>query len=128
MAADRTLCLMEAKDPRYYWTKADTVKDTEDTKFLLSQLPDDWRVTVDSHSSSPIFANENAQLIFTSQQRGIVDEEYVVDNMPFPNKEAAKTAIRERKKEKAEFMQKLMQQNPEIAEKVLLKQMGGKGH
>jgi hypothetical protein len=125
--ADLTLSIMEAKDGRFYWTKADTVQDTEDTKFLLHDLPPDRRVTVDSHSSSPIFANENEQLIFASHKVGIVDDEYVLDNMPYPGKEAAKLSARERKKEKAAFMQKLMEEHPEVGEKVLLRQVGGGG-
>jgi hypothetical protein len=126
--ADLSLCIMEAKDSRFYWTQGDTVAAIEETKFLLHDLPDDWRVTVDSHSSSPIFASENEQLIFASHKMGIVDDEYVLDNQHYPNKEAAKLAARERKAEKAQFMQKLMQEHPEVGEKVLLKQVGGGKH
>lgn len=125
--ADLTLAILEAKDGRKYWTQADTVQEVEATQFLLSDLPEDWRVTVDSHSSSPIFANENEQLIFSSHKTGIVDDEYVLDNMPFPNKEAAKLAARERKKEKAEFLKKMLAEYPELGEKIVQKQVvGGK--
>jgi hypothetical protein len=127
-AADLTLSIVEAKDNRFYWTNGDTPQTCEDTRFLLSELPDDWRVTVDSHSSSPIFANETEQLIFASHKSGIVDDEYVLENMHYPGKEAAKLAARERKVEKAQFMQKLMQEHPEVGEKVLLRQVGGGKH
>jgi hypothetical protein len=127
-SADLTLSIMEAKDGRFYWTNGDTFESCEETRFLLSELPDDWRVTVDSHSSSPIFASETEQLIFASHKSGIVDDEYVLENMHYPNKEAAKLAARERKAEKAQFMQKLMQEHPEVGEKVLLRQVGGGKH
>jgi hypothetical protein len=123
--ADLTLSIMEAKDPRFHWTDGTNEKTADDTKFLLSELPDDWRVTIDSHSSSPIFANENEQLIFSSHKTGIVDDEYVLDNMPFPNKEAAKIAARERKAQKAHMMEKFLEQFPELGEKLALKTITG---
>src|SRR5262245_28145522 len=95
-AADLSLQMMEAKDPQRYWLKADNpIKDVEETSFLLADLPDDWRVTVDSHSSSPIFADENSQLISQGAKAGYVDGEYVIDNLPFPDKERAKARLRE---------------------------------
>lgn len=125
--ADLTLALMEAKDPRKYWTNGDTTDAMKETAFGLTDLPDDWRVTIDSHSGSPIFANENAQLIFSSHKSGIVDDEYVIDNLPFPNKEAAKQAARDRKKEKSGFLQKMLKDYPDLGEKMVQKQvLGGK--
>jgi hypothetical protein len=86
-AADKTLSLKEAKDASKYWTDGTTIQTMSDTEFLLTDLPDDWRVSVDSHSSSPIFSDENTQLIMAGLKTGIVTGEYVVDNLPFPNKE-----------------------------------------
>ena len=125
-AADLTLSLMEAKDPEFYWVKADDpLKDPEETKFLLADLPEDWRVNVDSHSSSPIFADDNTQLVWQAHKSGIVTSEYVLDQMPFPNKSMAKVQLREKEAKQAQFMQNLMKQNPEAGEKLLLKQAGG---
>ena len=45
-----------------------------DDNFMLSDLPEDWRITVDSHSSSPIFQDENTQLVFAAHKDGTVDE------------------------------------------------------
>lgn len=127
--ADLTLSIREAKDPHKYWLKADEpVKDVEATSFLLADLPDDWRVTVDSHSSSPIFADENTQLVFAAQKMGVVDGEYVIDNTPLPNKESAKVSLREKQKNQAVQMEALKQQNPEVFEKVAVKQMTGGRH
>jgi len=123
-AADLTLTLMELKDPQRYWTKADKpVQDVEETSFLLSDLPDDWRVTVDSHSSSPIFADENTQLVFAANSRGIVDGEYVINNTQLPNKETAIQAFRKHQEQEQQKFQMLLKQDPEAAYKLL----AGKG-
>ncbi len=125
VTADLTQEIKEAKDDSTYWTKADSIKDVRETEFKLMDLPDDWRVTVDSHSSSPIFSDENAQLILASHAKGIVQTEYVINNMPFPNREDALVQNREAAKEKQQMIAKLMQENPEAAEKVLAKTLGG---
>lgn len=123
--ADLSLSIREAKDPQHYWTNGSTPEDAEKSRFLISDLPDDWRVTIDSHSSSPIFSDENVQLVAAAQKLGIVDGEYFIDNVPLPNKEAAKTNYRERQKAKAEQMQQLIQKFPEAGEKVAIKSLTG---
>jgi len=124
-AADLTLTLMELKEDRYYWTKADKpIEDIENTKFLLSDLPDDWRVTVDSHSSSPIFADENAQLVLALNARGIVDGEYVINNTDTPNKETAIQAFRKKQEGEKAMFEQLLKIDPEAA----IKSLKGGGH
>jgi hypothetical protein len=125
VAADLMLSIMEAKDPDFYWTKGNDIKEIEDSKFILADLTEDWRVTVDSHSSSPIFSDENAQLIMLAFKSGIVDAEYVIDNMPFPNKEYAKVSAVERQKRQQMLMMELQKTNPEAFAK-LLSHGGGK--
>jgi len=128
-AADLTLTLMELKDERRYWTKADNpVKDIEETSFLLTDLPDDWRVTVDSHSSSPIFADENTQLVFAANSRGIVDGEYVINNTQLPNKETAIQAFRKHQEQEQQKFQMLLKNDPEAAYKLLAGKGGGAHH
>ena len=123
--ADLTLQMMEAKDSELYWLKADEpIEDPQNTSFLLASMPPDWRVMIDSHSSSPIFADENSQLVFQALKMGVVTPDYVLDNMPFPNKEMAKVQLREKEKNKAEQMKQLMQANPEVADKLLQKEVG----
>lgn len=124
-AADRTLAIREAKDPERYWTKGDTPADADATSFLLTDLPSDWRVTIDSHSSSPIFADENAQLVVAAHKMGVVDAEYVIDNTQLPNKEAAKVGYRKRQEGQQLMMKQLLQQDPQVAEKVISKQLTG---
>ena len=111
---DKTLSMMEAKDNRFYYTKADKPIDVEQTKFLLSQLPEDSRVIVDSHSSSPIFMDELLQLILALHKVGVVDAEYVIDNLSIPNKEMAKLRHREREQKQAQMLENLMKTNPEL--------------
>ena len=123
--ADLTLAIREAKDHHKYWTDGETPEKADETSFLIGDLPDDYRVSVDSHRSSPIFTNETEQLILTSFKLGIVDEEYVLDNMEFPNKEAAKLAVRERRKAKAAQLEKLLADFPEVGEKIALKSLTG---
>ena len=124
-AADKTLSLKEAKDASKYWTDGTTIQTMSDTEFLLTDLPDDWRVSVDSHSSSPIFSDENTQLIMAGLKTGIVTGEYVVDNLPFPNKEEAKAQKKAADEQKQAMLQKLMQDYPEIGEVLAKKQVGG---
>jgi hypothetical protein len=125
-AADLTFELMQAKDQSNYWLKADDpIKDVDETKFLLADLPEDLRVTVDSHSSSPIFSEENMQLIFAAAKLGYVTGDYVLDHMPFPDKELAKLKLKEKEKAQADFMNNIMNTRPDIAEKLIVKQMGG---
>lgn len=124
-AADLTLAIREAKDESRFWVKGDTIQDAENSSFLLADLHDDWRVTIDSHSSSPIFADENTQLVVAAHKMGVVDAEYVIDNTQLPNKEAAKVGYRKRAESQQLLMKQLMQQDPQAAEKVLTKQLGG---
>jgi len=130
LAADLSLTIKEAKDASRYWTNAESLETIKKSTFLLTDLPDDWRVTVDSHSGSPIFANESAQLVTYAHKSGVVDGEYVIDNTALPNKDEAKIRLKEKQKQQQQLMQSLIKQNPEVGEKILQKQLlggGGKG-
>lgn len=124
-AADLRLSLMEAKDGRNYWTKGDSLETVEKSQFLLSDLPEDRRVSVDSHSSSPIFADDHAQLVSFGVTRGFINGHRAIDMLPFPNKEILQADLREKEKNDAEFMQKIMKEHPEIGEKLALKKLAG---
>lgn len=124
-AADLTLSIQEAKEADYYWTDGTTMEQIEATKFLLTDLPSDWRVMVDSHKSSPIFANESGQLIMAAAKMQIVDGEYVLDNMDFPNKEEAKSRLKKKQEEQAKLLQMIAQRDPQAVEKMLTHGKGG---
>jgi hypothetical protein len=125
--ADLTASIRELKDEKIYWTRGEDVKQIDETSFLLSDLPSDWRITVDSHSSSPIFRDQNQQLVVAAHQRGVVDSEYFIDNTELPNKEIAKIAAREKAKKQEELTKALLQRDPEGAHKALEKQLIGGG-
>lgn len=125
ICADLTLELMEAKEDRKFWTSADKPQDMETTSFMLSDLPPDWRVTVDSHSSSPIFASEAQQLIFALLKGGVVTAEYAIDNLPIPNKETAKAELRKKAQARKMEMDEFGKKFPEEAAKVIAKQLTG---
>jgi len=123
--ADLTLTLMEAKEDRKYWTDAEKM---EETGFMITDLPPDWRVTVDSHSSSPIFADEATQLLFALRKAGDVDGEFIIDHTAVPDKETAKASLRERKKAGVEMQAKLLGQlSPEGKDKAIEKMLGHSG-
>jgi hypothetical protein len=118
---------MEVKDPQRYWLQADKpLEDVEKTSFLLAEIPDDRRVTVDSHSTSPIFSDDTKQLIYQAAKLGYVTGEYVIDNLPFPDKERAKAQLRTRERDQAQMLQKMLAEHPEVADKIIAKQMGKK--
>lgn len=124
-AADLTLCIKEAKDAAVYHTKATTIDEAENTSFLLADLPEDWFVTVDSHSSSPIFASENTQIVTYAHKTGIVDGEYAIDHLPLPDKEGAKIKLRQKEQRQSAMLSKVLQENPQVGEKIIAKSLGG---
>jgi hypothetical protein len=124
ICADQTLAMMEAKEDRKFWVDA---KQKEDN-FMITDLPEDWRIMVDSHSSSPIFSDEAQQLIFALRKTGDVDGEYAIDNLPLPNKEAAKAGLRERKASGAAMQKELFGQlSPEGKDKAIEGMLKGHG-
>lgn len=112
--ADQTLAAMQAKDARKFWIGADS---DEGTDFLLDQLPEDRRVAVDSHSSSPVYIEDHQQLVAFGLKAEIVDGESAIEMLPFQNKDVLKQRYKAREVAKA----KMIQEHPE-----LLQQHGGK--
>jgi hypothetical protein len=124
-AADLTMTMMEAKEDRKFWIDPEKM---EESSFMLTDLPEDWRVTVDSHSSSPIFADEATQLLFALRKVGDVDGEFIIDHTAVPDKETAKASLRERKKAGQQMQKELMAQlSPEGKDKAIEKMLGHAG-
>jgi hypothetical protein len=124
-AADLTMTMMEAKEDRKFWTDP---KHMEETAFMLTDLPEDWRVTVDSHSSSPIFADEATQLLFALRKAGDVDGEFLIDHTAVPDKETAKSSLRQRKEDGAKMQKELFGQlSPEGKDKAIENMLKGHG-
>ena len=122
-AADLRLSLMEAKDGRAYWIDP---KKPEATQFLLADLPDDRRVMVDGHTTSPIFADDHQQLIVGGLKLGIVDPESAIEMLPFQNRDIILTRLRAKEEKQAAMLAQLQKQNPEEWAKLLEKQASAK--
>lgn len=112
---DKTLSCMEAKDATAYWTNPET---GDEGDFVLSQIPDDRRVTVDSHSSSPIYHEDHQNLIGFGVKSGFIGGDSAIEALPFPNKDV----LIDRYKEMEKAKQQLVQEHPELL------QHGGKKH
>jgi hypothetical protein len=124
VCADLTLTMMEAKEDRKYWIDPKKMEDN----FMITDLPEDWRVTVDSHSGSPIFSEDSKQLIFALRKTGDVDGEFAIDNLPIPNKEAAKASLKERQQRNTEMQKQLLGVlSPEGKDKAIEKMLSPHG-
>lgn len=89
------------------------VPNTVEIDFIYAQLPDDTKVTVDSHSSSPAFAMEARQLVFDLFKIGAMSPEDVVQHVDAPDPDALMVGIQRREAAKAAFLQ----QHPELLHK-----------
>lgn len=117
---DNYLHYMQAKDATQYYTNPD---DKEKTAFILEQLPDDRRVVVDSHSSSPIYENDHNQLVSFGLKSGLVGGDDAIKMLNFPNGDELVRKFIAKQKAASEAQQKLLKEHPELAAKLL---SGGK--
>lgn len=123
-AGDLRFHVMQAKDGKHYWTDANKI---EETKFLLAELPHDWRVSVDSHSSSPIFADDHQNLIGFGIKSGFIGGKAAIRMLPYPDKDMLTQELEEKEAKQAAMLAQLKQENPELYAKVLAGGHG-KGH
>lgn len=70
--------LMQAQDPRVYVTTDQNIH------FYLEQMPDNFQIEVDSHSASPIFREDNAQVAAFLVKTGAIDSEDAIRLMHPP--------------------------------------------
>lgn len=121
-AADLRLSLMEIKDPRNYWTDGHNEESIQKTSFLLHDLPEDRRVSVDGHSSSPIFMNSHQNLVAFGVKAGFIDGESAIDLLQdLPMKEILKNRLRLREEKQEKLMQELLAKDPNALEKIMAK-------
>jgi len=85
--------------------------------FAYADLPENVRVTVDSHSSSPAFAMEARALAFDLLKVGAMDAEQLVEHVDAPNPEELVAGIERRAAQQAQFLA----QHPEEAVKLAQK-------
>jgi hypothetical protein len=121
--ADKLFQLMAAKEPKAFW-----VDDSENSEFLLSQLPDDYRITVDSHSTSPIYEQDHKDVAAFLAKAGAVDGQTLLELLPVPNRDlliARYKLLVQAKAQQEQQMLKEAEQNPQ-AFKALKSIQGGK--
>lgn len=111
---DKSYHCMANKDAKAYWTD----DSGQNQEFMMNQLPDDFRLTVDSHSSSPIYEDNHAQLAFALAKLQAIGAEDLIELMPLPNRDLLKIHLRERQAAQA----KMIQEHPELL------QQHGKSH
>lgn len=105
-----TFTLMKAKDDQAYWTVANE-DESEATEFLLSQMPDDIKMSVAAHKSSPIYQADHTQIAFALAKAGVLDGEGLLDNVTIPNKDRYREVFREKQKQRA----KMLKEQPWLA-------------
>ncbi len=70
--------LLRVKEAQTLWYGTG---EDEKEEFLLSAIPDDYRVVVDSHSSSPIYEQDHQQMAMLLMKAGIIEGDSVIDLM-----------------------------------------------
>lgn len=105
--ADTTLAALEAKNNKIYWTDPSSGDSRE---FLLAQLPDDRRVAVDSHSSSPIYEDDHKELVGFGLKNKMIGPDSALELLRYPMRDILKTRLK--KMQAAE--QKMIQEHPEL--------------
>ena len=73
---------------------------------------DDYRVSVDSHSGSPIYHDDHANLIAWGVRSQILGPEDAIEDLPLPHKDTKLQRLKERARQKQEFIE----QHPEVLE------------
>jgi hypothetical protein len=109
-AADLRLSLMQAKDGRKFWTDPEKM---EETGFLLTDIPDDRRVTVDGHTSSPIFSDEHQSLLIGAFKLGIVEGDTLIEDLPLQHKEKILQRYHAKQAAQKQQMEELKRVDPE---------------
>lgn len=89
------------------------IPDTIPVEFSLHDLPDECKVVVDSHSSSPAFSHETRELLFSLFKAGAIKLDQLVAHTHPPGEDTIIEDIHRAEIEKAKFIQ----QHPEVAEK-----------
>jgi hypothetical protein len=87
---------MQAMDAYVYTTGDSKIE------FTLHDIPEDFQVTVDSHSASPAFAEDNRQMAIALARAGAVDAEDLIRMLHPPGAELLLSRLRRRQKKQAE--------------------------
>lgn len=105
-SADVTFQILQAKDAQVFVSE-------KKEKFLLAQMPEDYYIEVDSHSSSPVFIDDSRELAFALRKLGAIDDEETIRMVHPPMEDLLVSKAKERAAAKA----KLIQEHPELLTK-----------
>lgn len=114
---DKAFNLMSAKEAKAYWVGD---PGQEGNEFLLSQLPEDYEIHVDSHSSSPIYEEDHKDIAGFLAKLGVGAKDIVKMLPGVPQKDLVIQHLNEQEAAKA----KMIQEHPEL----LTKGAGAKKH
>jgi len=115
---DLAFKMMQHKDARQYKAK-------DGSEFLLSMIPADAKVEVDSHTSSPAFSEDTKQLALALKKLGVIDD---VDTIRLTHPQDEDTLMEKaeaKAKSQEELQQKAIQADPSLLSKMF---GGGKKH
>lgn len=87
------------------------VKGTVPVEFTFYDLPENCKVSVDSHSSSPAFSHETKQDLFDLVKIGGIDAEQVIRHLHPPGADEMIEDLQRKKQQQAEYAA----QHPELA-------------
>lgn len=107
---DLYLEVLCAKDATVY---SNEDKPEGQEEWLLSQVPEARRVTIDSHSSSPAFAEDQKQLAFGLKRAGAITAEGLLDLTQPPLLDHLKGQLKQEQAAQAKFAQ----EHPDLAKK-----------
>jgi len=93
--------------------EAEVIDTEKKQKLVLSLLPDDYHVSVDSHTSSPVFMEDAERKAFTLARFGALDAPDLIRLTHPPHEDKLILAA----KAKAEAQAKMLQQHPELLTK-----------
>ena len=100
--------LLRTKEARTLWY--DTGEDDK-KEFFLTSIPDDYRVIVDSHSSSPIYEQDHQQLALVLLKAGIIEGDSAMDLIQsLPMRDLLKSRYKIMQQKKAQ----MLKEHPEL--------------
>lgn len=99
-----SLRIMQAQDPSIYVTD-------KGTEFILTDLPDNFQVEVDSHSASPAFAEDNRQTAIALARANAIGPEDLIRMLHPPGTEILLANLRQREKAQAQQAQQQKQED-----------------
>jgi hypothetical protein len=100
------LKMLQTKDARILMAGTDNA-------FLLDTLPEDLEVTVDSHTSSPAFSGDNANMAMALKRAGAIDDETLIEMMHPPRQDRLVARVKAREDAQSQQMQELKKLDPE---------------